>query len=153
MLKRCAPFLLLTASISPPSFAAEPGQQTESAVVSRVKAEVAADIAGINAHNPAEATAHEANDTVFSECGKFVSFGRADYQQGLSMAFKSNPEWHLSLVDEAVVVANSGDQAVYRSSYNEDSMRDGVPYTHQGNYVAGFRRDRDGAWRIHWSTV
>ena len=69
------------------------------------------------------------------------------------MAFKANPEWHLSLIDEAVVVAKSQGQAIYRSTYNEDSMRDGVPYTHQGNYIAGFKRDRDGVWRIHWSTV
>jgi len=57
------------------------------------------------------------------------------------------------LIDEAVVVAKSQGQAIYRSTYNEDSMRDGVPYTHQGNYIAGFKRDRDGVWRIHWSTV
>jgi ketosteroid isomerase-like protein len=153
MLKHYASVALLLGLASPPSFAAVPGQSTESAITSQIRSDVAEDIAGINAHNPAEATAHEADDTVFSECGRYVSFGRASYQQGLSMAFEHNPEWHLGLIDEAVVVAKSENQAVYRSTYNEDSMRDGVPYTHQGDYVAGFRRDRDGVWRIHWSTV
>jgi hypothetical protein len=38
-------------------------------------------------------------------------------------------------------------------AYSEDSMRNEVPYTHKGNYVAGFQRDPDGMWRIHWSVI
>ncbi|MEO8454752.1 MAG: hypothetical protein ABI454_06300, partial [Sphingomicrobium sp.] len=69
------------------------------------------------------------------------------------MAFKYAPSWHLSLIDEAVDVAHAGDMVIYRSTYREDSLRNGVPYTHKGNYVAGFRHDPDGMWRVHWSVI
>lgn len=69
------------------------------------------------------------------------------------MTFKREPAWHLSLIDDGIVVAAAGNEAVYRGTYEEDSTRDGVPYTHRGNYVAGFRRDPDHRWWIHWSVV
>jgi ketosteroid isomerase-like protein len=69
------------------------------------------------------------------------------------MTFKYAPSWHLSMIEEAVDVAKSGDMAVYRGTYSENSTRDGVAYTHKGNYLAGFRRDADGIWRVHWSVV
>jgi ketosteroid isomerase-like protein len=69
------------------------------------------------------------------------------------MVFKYAPTWHLGMIDETVDVARSGDMAVYRSTYNEDSTRDGVPFTHKVNYIAGFQRDADGMWRVHWSVV
>lgn len=153
MLRRHGVRFILIGLSCTPSFASVPSQSTESTITSRIRNEVATEIAGINAHSPAQATAHEAKDTIFTECGQFVMFGRASYQQGLSMAFKREPDWRLSLIDEAVVVAKDKQRAIYRSTYNEDSMRDGVPYTHKGNYVAGFMRDPDGAWRIHWSVV
>jgi ketosteroid isomerase-like protein len=81
------------------------------------------------------------------------SFGAKADHDSLSMAFKYAPSWHLSLVDETVDVAKAGDMAVYRGTYDEDSMRDGAAYTHRGNYLAGFRRDADGMWRVHWSVV
>ncbi len=28
-----------------------------------------------------------------------------------------------------------------------------MPYTHKGNYVAAFRGDPDGMWRVHWSVI
>ena len=126
---------------------------TVSPIEAKIRSEVAAEIAGINARDPVKATAYEASDMMFSECGQFVSFGPASYRQNLSAVFKKIPSWHLSLVDEAVVVAAAGNEAVYRSTYDQDSLHNGVPYTQRGNYVAGFRRDRDRTWRIHWSVV
>jgi hypothetical protein len=34
--------------------------------------------------------------------------------------------------------------ATYRSTYNEDSVRDGVSFTHKVNYIAGFSAIRTG---------
>lgn len=81
------------------------------------------------------------------------SFGAKADHDGLSMAFKYSPSWHLTMIDESVDVAKAGDMAIYRGTYAEDSAREGVPFTHKGNYVAGFRRDPDGIWRIHWSII
>ena len=140
--------LLLAVSISSVPASAAPGP-----VDSTIRAEVAAEIAGINAQDPMKATAYEAEDMMFTECGQFATFGRASYREGLSMTFKREPAWRLTMIDEGVVVAPSGNDAIYHSTNREDSTRSGVPYTHIGNYVAGFKRDQDGVWRIHWSVV
>jgi hypothetical protein len=43
--------------------------------------------------------------------------------------------------------------AIYRGTYNEDSINDGAPMTHVVNYIAGFKKERDGSWKIEWSVV
>jgi ketosteroid isomerase-like protein len=153
MLKRFASVLILVGLTSASAHASIHHQAGKSTISSRIKAEVADEIAGINAHDAAKATAHEAKDTISMESGRPPVVGKEVYEQGLAMVFKSTPSWHLNLVDESVDVAKAGDMAIYRSTYDEDSARDGVPYTHRGNFVAGFKRDPDGMWRIHWSVV
>lgn len=133
--------------------ACAPTQAAPAAIDAKIRSEVAAEIAGINAQDPVKATAYEADKMMFTECGQFTIFGRASYRQSLSMTFKREPAWRLSLINEGVVVAPAGNEAIYHSTYQEDSTRSGVPYTHKGNYLAGFERDRDGGWRIHWSVV
>ena len=59
----------------------------------------------------------------------------------------------MTLVEETVDVADSGDMAVYRSTYNEDSVADGVPMTHQVNFIAEFRRQPNGQFKVAWSVV
>jgi ketosteroid isomerase-like protein len=126
---------------------------TASAIAAQIKADVAEIVAGINAKDIVRATKYDAPDLVSMESMREPSFGaRADHD-GLSMAFKYAPDWHLGLIDETVDVAKAGDMATYRSTYNENSMRDGVPFTHKVNYIAGFKRDPDGMWRVQWSVV
>lgn len=119
----------------------------------RIRSEVAEIIAGINAKDIDKATKYDAPDLISIESGRPPSTGAKADRDGLSMAFKYSPSWHLTMIDEAVDVAKSGDMAVYRGTYAEDSTRDGVPFTHTGNYVAGFRLDHDGVWRVHWSII
>ena len=132
---------------------ASPGSPPGSATASKIKADVAEIVAGINTEDIAKATKFDAPDLVSMESGREPSVGAKADHDGLSMAFKYAPNWHLSLIDETVDVAKAGDMAIYRGTYAEDSLRDGVPYTHKGNYVAGFRRDADGLWRVHWSVI
>lgn len=127
------------------------GQQQS--IAQLIKREVAEEIAGINARDAVKATAYETFDTISMESGRPPSIGREAYIQGLSMAFKHEPAWHLTLVDEAVDVARSADIAVYRSTYDQDSMIDGVPATQKANYIALFRRQPDHSWKIAWSVV
>lgn len=128
-------------------------KQSQSAIASMVKADVAEMVAGINAKDIDKATRFDAADLVSMESGREPSVGAKADHDGLSMAFKYAPNWHLSLIDETVDVARAGDMAIYRGTYAEDSLHDGVPYTHKGNYIAGFRRDPDGMWRVHWSVI
>ncbi|MBZ5653381.1 MAG: hypothetical protein LAO18_23205, partial [Acidobacteriia bacterium] len=59
----------------------------------------------------------------------------------------------VSLIDEAVDVAGGGDLAVYRGTYNEDNGLDGVLMTHRTNFLAEFKRQSDGSWRMVWYSV
>jgi hypothetical protein len=43
--------------------------------------------------------------------------------------------------------------AVYRGTYNEDNSRAGVLMTHKTNFLAEFKRQSDGSWRIVWYSV
>ena len=125
----------------------------QSAIAAQIKADVAEMIAGINTKDVDKATKFDAPELMAMESGRTPSVGAKADHDGLSMVFKYVPSWHLTMLDETVDVAASGDMAVYRSTYREDSLHDGVPFTHDGNYIAGFRRDPDGMWRVHWSMV
>ena len=72
---------------------------------------------------------------------------------GLSFAFAHNPDWRVSLIDETVDVASAGDMAIYRGTYNQDSSQSGVPVTQRVNFIAGFKRQHDGSWKVAWSVV
>ena len=126
---------------------------TSMPVDAKIRSEVAEIIAGINAKDIGKATKYDAPDLVSMESGRSPSTGAQADHDGLSMTFKYAPSWHLTMIDETVDVAKVGDMAVYRGTYAEDSEHDGVPFTHTGNYVAGFRRDPDGVWRVHWSVI
>jgi ketosteroid isomerase-like protein len=127
--------------------------QTATPIDAKIRAEVAEIVAGINSKNIDKATKYDAPDLVSMESGRTPSIGAKADHDGLAMTFKYAPNWHLKLIDETVDVAKAGDMAVYRGTYVEDSLRDGVPFTHTGNYVAGFLHDPDGVWRVHWSVV
>ena len=145
--------LLIVTGISAVQAQASVHRQAQSAIASQIKSDVAQIIAGINTKDIDKATKFDAPDLISMESMRPPSFGAKADRDGLSMTFKYAPNWHLSLIDEAVDVAKSGEMAIYRSTYDEDSMRDGVPYTHRSNYIAGFRRDPDGMWRVHWSVI
>jgi hypothetical protein len=61
--------------------------------------------------------------------------------------------WRLELIDETVDVASAADVAIYRSTYNENSIVRGVPMTHRVNFIAEFKRQPDHSWKIAWSVV
>ncbi len=126
---------------------------TTRSIDAKIRFEVAEIIAGINSKDIDKTTKYDAPDLLSMESGRPPSSGIKADHDGLSMAFKHSPSWHLTLINETVDVAKAGDMAVYRGTYAEDSTRDGVPFTHTGNYVAGFRLDPDGIWRVHWSII
>lgn len=153
MLKRYPSTLIAVClALVPVEVSAAP-RESQSAIASTIKADVAEMVAGINTKDIDKATKFDAADLVSMESGREPSIGAKADHDGLSMAFKYAPNWHLSMIDETVDVAGGGDMAVYRGTYAEDSLHDGVPYTHKGNYIAGFRRDPDGVWRVHWSVI
>ena len=153
MLKQNCAFLAASFLVALPVSASTPHPAPQSVIAAQIRADVAEIIDGINSKDIAKATKFDAPDLVSMESMRSPSYGAAADHEGLAMAFKYAPSWHLTMIDEAVDVATSGNMAIYRSTYNEDSVRDGTPFTHKVNYIAEFRRDPDGMWRIHWSMV
>ena len=153
MFKRHRFALIGAALAASPSHASTHHPPTQAALAAQIKADVAEIVGGINSKDIDKATAFDASDLISMESMRAPSYGAKANREGLAMAFKREPSWRLKMIDEAVDVAKSGDMAIYRSTYDEDSTRGGEPYTHKVNYLAGFRRDPDGRWRVHWSVV
>jgi ketosteroid isomerase-like protein len=122
-------------------------------IAAAIRTDVAQLVAGINAHDPVRATMFDAPDIVSIEAGRPPSVGAAADRQGLGMAFQHSPGWRVRLIDEVVDVAASGDMAVYRGTYWQDSDNNGQAMTERVNFLAGFRKERDGSWKITWSVV
>jgi ketosteroid isomerase-like protein len=123
------------------------------AIAQTIKRDVAQVVAGLNAHDAAKVTAYDAPDIVSMECGSPSTVGVEPDREGFKMGFAHDPLWRVSLIDETVDVASSGDLAVYRGSYNEDNGRAGVLTTHKTNFLAEFKRQSDGSWKIVWYSV
>ena len=129
------------------------GSVSELSIVGRIKGDVAQVVAGINAHDPVRATAYDAPEVISMECGRASSVGIEADRQGFKMGFAYQPYWKISLVEENVEVAASEDLAVYRGIYDEDNRKGEVQLTHKVNFIAEFRRQNDGAWKIAWYIV
>lgn len=125
-----------------------------SSVATTIKADVAEIVAGINAHDVNRATQFDADAIVSMESGRPPSFGLESEKQGLGMSFQHSPSWRLHLIDEGVDVASSGEMAIYRATYDENSTGDGgTAMTHKVNFLAEFKKQPDGAWKVVWSVV
>ncbi len=144
--------ILIALAALPALHAAETGAD-KSAIAKSIKADVAYVIAGINAHDVAKATAYDAPDVISMECGRPSTIGIEADREGFKLGFASHPYWKVSLIDETVDVAGSGDLAVYRGTYNEDNRRGDVLMTHKVNFIAEFRHQNDAAWKIVWYLV
>ncbi len=123
------------------------------AIAKTIKTDVAQLVAGLNAHDVAKTTAYDAPDIISIECGSPSTVGVEADREGFKMGFAHDPLWRVSLIDETVDVASSGDLAIYRGTYNEDHGSAGVLMTHKTNFIAEFKRQSDGSWRIAWYSV
>ena len=122
-------------------------------IAETIKAAVAQVVAGINAHDQIKTTAYDAPDIISMECGSPSTVGIEADREGFRLGFQHDPLWKVSLIDETVDVAGKGDMAVYRGTYNEDNGSNGVLMTHRTNFIAEFKRQSSGSWRIVWYSV
>jgi ketosteroid isomerase-like protein len=145
-------FLLIFA-IAGTELSATAASVDTAAIAKTVKTDVAQLVAGINAHDVGKATAYDAPNVIFMECGSPPTIGVKADREAYETHFAQDPNWRVSLIDETVDVASSGDLAVYRGTYNEDSVRVGMPITHKTNFIAEFKHQDDGSWKIDWEIV
>jgi len=122
-------------------------------IAATIKAGVRDIVTGINTHDAALATKHDAPNVIIIQSGQPNMMGAAadlaDFKQGFAAA----PSWRVSLVEETVDVPESGDMAVYRAVYNQDSLHDKVPFTQRLNVIAGWSRHDNGAWLMDWYAI
>jgi len=148
------PTLLLPAFAALGTASSTAAVSVDTAVIAEtIKTDVAQLVAGINAHDAVKTTAYDAPNVISMECGSPSTIGVEADRQGFKMGFAHDPLWRVSLIDETVDVASSGDLALYRGTYNEDNSRAGVLMTHKTNFIAEFKRQSDGPWRIVWYSV
>ena len=122
-------------------------------IAETIKTDVAQLVAGLNAHDSARTTAYDAPDVISMECGSTPTVGIDADREGFKAGFAHDPLWRVSLIDETVDVANSGDLAVYRGTYHEDNGHEGVLMTHKTSFIAEFKRQPDASWKIAWYSV
>jgi ketosteroid isomerase-like protein len=123
------------------------------AIAETIKTDVAQLVAGLNAHDAVKTTAYDAPDIISMACGSPSTVGIKADREEFRMNFDRDPLWRVSLIDETVDVASSGDLAVYRGAYNEDNSHEGALMTHKTNFIAEFKRQDDGTWKIVWYSV
>lgn len=124
------------------------------AIADTIKKDVAQLVAGLNAHDAVKTTAFDTDDVVSMECGSPSTVGLEADREDFRTGFAHDPRWKVSLIRETVDVAGSGDMAVYRGTYNEEnSSTAGVLMTHKTNFIAEFKRERDGSRKIVWYSV
>lgn len=145
--------LLLVFTLGGTDLSATAGPVDTAVIAETIKKDVAQLVAGINAHDAVKATAYDAPNIISMECGSPSTIGAEADREGFKMGFAHDPAWRVSLIDETVDVASSGDLAVYRGTYHEESSRAGLPMTHKTNFLAEFKRQNDGAWKIVWYSV
>jgi ketosteroid isomerase-like protein len=125
----------------------------QAVIAQTIKADVAQLVAGLNAHDAVKTTAYDAPDIVSIECGSPSIVGAEADREGFKTGFVRDPLWRVSLINETVDVASSGDMAIYRGTYNEDHGRAGVLVTHKTNFIAEFKRQSDRSWKMVWYSV
>ena len=108
-----------------------------------------------NAHDVAKVVSHDAPDVVqmFHGFPNFV--GVAGDTTNNQQFFAANPNGKFAVADAAVDVAASGDMAVYRATYvlTFTDPKTKAPATEHGNYLAGYKQQADGSWKMTWSVV
>jgi ketosteroid isomerase-like protein len=123
------------------------------AIAQTIKGDVAQLVAGLNAHDAVKTTAFDAPDIISMECGSPPAVGIEADRDGFKTGFAHDPLWRVSLINEMVDVASSGEMAVYRGAYNEDHGRAGVLVTHKTNFIAEFKRQSNQSWKMVWYSV
>ncbi|HEY5105201.1 MAG TPA: nuclear transport factor 2 family protein [Caulobacteraceae bacterium] len=148
---------LLAASLgacTPPASSTTPAIDTGK-ISAAVKADADQAIADYNAHDADKTESHVAAGAVMMFHGQPNGAGGAAGVAGLKQVLAASPDVHVTLADETVDVAASGDMAVFRSSYvvTLTDPKTKKPTTESGNYLIGYKPQPDGSWKQVWSVV
>jgi len=122
-------------------------------IAETIKGDVARLVAGLNAHDPDRTTAYDDANVISMECGSEATVGIKTDRDGFASGFAKDPHWHVGLIAETVDVARGGDMAVYRGTYHEENGGTARVMTHRTNFIAEFRLQPGGGWKMLWYMV
>lgn len=125
-----------------------------SKVAEAVKADVTHLVAEFNARDVAKAVAHDAPDYVSMFHGAPNTVGVAADTETTKMQV-SDPNMKLAATIDAVDVAEAGDMAVVHSTYDYTFTDPATKAarTEHGNWLLGYKKQTDGAWKIGWGVI
>jgi ketosteroid isomerase-like protein len=152
-----ASVVLMAASLGACTKPASP--TTPAADTTKIAAAVKADadqfLADFNAHDAVKTASHDATDYVFMFHGAPNTVGAATDLANAKKMFAADSTQHVTLANETVDVAASGDMAVFHSTYvvTGADPKTKKPFTENGNYLAGYKLQADGSWKMEWSVV
>lgn len=120
-----------------------------------VKADIDQLVRDFNAHDAVKVAAHDVADVVQMSHGGPNIVGAAMDLEANRQQLAADPSAHIAVADPRIDVAASGDMAIYRSSYvfTSTGEKTGRPIVEAGNYLAGYRLQADGTWKMQWSVV
>jgi ketosteroid isomerase-like protein len=124
-------------------------------IAAAVKADADQGVADFNAHDADKSASHDAADYVFMFHGAPNTVGAATDLANTKKMFAADSTQHLTLANETVDVAASGDMAVFHSTYvfTGANPKTKQPMTDNGNFLAGYKPQPDGSWKMEWSVV
>lgn len=119
-----------------------------------VKADMARAAAAFNAKDVAGATAIDAEGYVGMFHGQPNVTGKAEDVKVTQMQV-ADPAGKIALSGETVDVSASGDMAVFRATYSYTYTDPATkkPASEEGNWILGFRKQKDGSMKAEWGVV
>ena len=124
-------------------------------IADAVKADEAQLLKDFNGRDAAKVASHDAPDVVQMVHGVANLVGPAADEASDKQSFIDDPTQNFAVSNESVDVPASGDIAVYHSNYvykfADPTTKKAV--TEVGNYIAGYKLQSDGSWKITWSVL
>jgi ketosteroid isomerase-like protein len=154
----CAALTAVIASLAACNKPASPAAPASAADVGKIADAVKADadqlVADFNSRDAVKSVAHDAPGMVGMVHGTPNVVG-ADQDLAQTKQQVADPALKLVVGDETVDVAQSGDLAVYRSTYAWTFTDPATkkPKTEVGNWLIGYKKQPDGTWKIAWNVV
>jgi ketosteroid isomerase-like protein len=111
-------------------------------------------VADLNARDADKAVARDAADIVNMQHG-VANYVGIDADLAMTKQIVSDPNMKISVSNEVVDVAASGDLAVYRSTYSYTFTKPGTQEatTETGNFLLGYKMQDDGELKLAWTLL
>jgi ketosteroid isomerase-like protein len=133
----------------------EPAKPTADAgkIADAVKADMNQLVTDFNAHDAVKAVSHDGPDVVNMFHGQPNAVGPTADLTNTKQLFAASPDAKITVGDIAVDVPASGDMAVLHATYTYSftDPKTKQPVTESGNWLAGYKPQPDGSWKLAWT--